>query len=292
MTIDEMKQVKEERGYSFDVLSAYSGIPRATLVRIFDGTTAHPRRATLDALEKVLGGDEHKYPGKRFHFGLSKSYPDYNVLFNPAFTPAFRVAEEAAHPYAVKKQGITASDYLEMHTDVRTELIEGEILVMEDPLFIHSEITQYVFTCFSDYIRSHKGKCRPVVSGTNVILRSKKGDDSVVCPDFFVVCDQSRIVRKGILGGPDFVLEVTSPSNRRHDLIRKPLLYSEAGVREYWIIDPQKQQLIRYLADPDADPVSFYPLEGRIGVHIFHDDLMIDLSEISRLIMEDQRRDE
>ncbi len=291
MTIDEMKKVKEERGYSFDVLSAYSGVPRATLVRIFDGTTTHPRRVTLDAIERVLGGDEHQFPGKRFHFGLSEVFPDYNVLFDPKLTPVFRVAEEAANPYGRQKHGLTASDYLEMHTDKRTELIEGDILVMEDPLLIHSEITQYIFTRFSDYIREHNGSCKPVVSGTNVILKNDKGDDSVVCPDFFVVCDKKKLVRKGVLGGPDFVLEVTSPSNCRNDYIRKLSIYANAGVREYWILDPQKRQLIKYLFKID-EPATFLPLEGTTGVAIYNDDLQIDLAEISRMIDEDQMRDE
>ena len=291
MTIDEMKRIKEERGYSFDVLSAYSGVPRATLVRIFDKTTAHPRRATLDAIERVLGGDEHQFPGKRFHFGLSEVSPDYNVLFDPTLTPVFRVAEEAVNPYNWQKHGITAAAYLEMHTEKRTELLEGQVFVMEDPLLIHSEITQYVFTCFSDYIREHKGVCKPVVSGTNVILKNDRGDDSVVCPDFFVVCDKRKLVRKGILGGPDFVLEVTSPSNHRNDYIRKLGIYANAGVREYWILDPQKRQLIKYLFKPD-EPATFLPLEGTTGVGIYSNDLRIDLSEITRMIDEDRRRAE
>ena len=290
MTIEEMKRVKEERGYSFDVLSAYSGVPRATLVRVFDGTTARPRKATLDAIERVLGGDEHQFPGKKYHFGLSENYPDYNVLFDPKLTPVFRVAEEAAN-YAPEDHGITAEQYLNMHTDVRTELIDGEIFVMDDPLYIHSEIAQYFYVFFRDYILDHQVSCAPVLSGTNVILGRKSGRDSVVCPDLFVVCDKKKIIKKGIKGAPDFVLEVTSPGNAQNDLIRKVVLYQHAGVREYWIIRPQKKSLIKYTFEEDFGP-SILPLKGSTGVYIYDDHLQINLDEISRMISADEERPE
>ena len=289
MNIEEMKKVKEERGYSFDVLSAYSGVPKVTLVRIFDGTTKKPRTATLQAIERVLDGDEYQFPGKRLHFGLSKYTPEYNVLLRPELSRIFWMAERAADPYGFK--GVTADEFLNTHTEERTELIDGRVVVMEDPLFIHSEIAQYVFLEFHEYIRKKHKKCRPVISGTNVILRREFEEDSVVCPDFFVVCDRKKIVKKGVAGAPDFVLEVTSPSNMKRDYYDKPKIYMNAGVREYWVINPQKRNVRCYLQDEEGmDTVHL--LGGTLGVHIFDGELQIDLDEISRMIDEDELREE
>ena len=290
MTIEEMKKVKEERGYSFDVLSAYSRVPRATIVRIFDGTTKRPRRETLEALERVLGEDEYRFPGKNLHFGLDEDHPEFNILMDPKWSKAFWLAEHAANDY--NEEGfITVQEFLNMSLEGRTELINGEIIVMEDPRFVHSEIAQYVYDRFSEFRREKKGSCRPVLSGTNVILGRYRNRDSVLCPDFFVICDTSKIIRKGVKGGPDFVLEVTSPTNQKRDLIEKLPLYMHAGVREYWIISPQKKILIRYLAENEGVQ-KICPLTGRAGVAIYNNELEIDLDEIAEIIAEDELREE
>ena len=61
MTLDEMKRIKQERGYSLAQLSEYSGVPLGTLQKIFSGETEHPRYATRRALEQALS-EETKAP--------------------------------------------------------------------------------------------------------------------------------------------------------------------------------------------------------------------------------------
>ena len=58
MTIEEMRRVKQEKGYTMAQLSACSGVPLGTLQKIFNGETKHPRYKTRQAIEKVLGGTE------------------------------------------------------------------------------------------------------------------------------------------------------------------------------------------------------------------------------------------
>lgn len=41
------------------------------------------------------------------------------------------------------------------------------------------------------------------------------------------------------MGAPDWIIEIISPGNPSHDYIRKLNLYADAGVREYWIVDPR-----------------------------------------------------
>jgi Uma2 family endonuclease len=53
-------------------------------------------------------------------------------------------------------------------------------------------------------------------------------------------------------GPPDLVIEVHSPSNRGHDLLTKRSLYARAGVREYWIVDPDARTIELLALDRDA----------------------------------------
>ena len=67
---------------------------------------------------------------------------------------------------------------------------------------------------------------------------SDNNTDSVVQPDIVVVCDQSKLDEKGCQGAPNLVIEILSPSSAQKDMKYKLKLYEEAGVPEYWIIDP------------------------------------------------------
>ena len=58
MTIEEMKQKKLQKGYSYTQLSELSGVPLGTIQKVFSGETEHPRYATLQALEQVLGNSD------------------------------------------------------------------------------------------------------------------------------------------------------------------------------------------------------------------------------------------
>lgn len=100
-------------------------------------------------------------------------------------------------------------------------------------------------------------------------------------PDVMIVCHDERIEKWGLYGAPDFVLEVVSPSTKRRDYILKTQKYMNAGVREYWILDPDKKSLLVYLFEEDVVPV-IYGLTGEIPIHIYGGDLKIQLEEIGQ----------
>ena len=75
--------------------------------------------------------------------------------------------------------------------------------------------------------------------------------DTVVEPDISVVCDRSKLDRYGCKGAPDLIIEVLSPSTQRHDQLVKLNLYQRAGVKEYWIVDPQNST-VRVMLRTDA----------------------------------------
>jgi len=288
MTIKEMNRIKDERGYSYDILSLYSGVPRATVVNVLTGVSAKPRPATLYALERVLAGSELEYPGKRYHYGLSKLDPEFNITGDESKTPVFRLAEEKNNYVAVpQKRGISAEDFLQMRLDYPAELINGKIFRRPEPNLVHSEICEYFYNEFRSYIEKKKGKCRPKISNTNVVLPPEDGMDSVVCPDFYVVCDESKFDWYGVDGAPDFVLEVVSKENWKNDYTTKVHKYEVSGVKEYWLLDPFRRQLLVFVyVSRDGEPVlpKMSPLTGKAGVYLYEDDLKIDLDVINGLI--------
>ena len=70
-------------------------------------------------------------------------------------------------------------------------------------------------------------------------------------PDISVICDKDKLNDRGCVGVPDFVIEVVSKSSRKMDYTTKNPLYSDVGVREYWIVDPEKERTTIYYYEQD-----------------------------------------
>jgi Uma2 family endonuclease len=106
-------------------------------------------------------------------------------------------------------------------------------------------------------------------------------DKTVVEPDVVIVCNPDKVKDKVVYGAPDWVLEVVSPSSKKRDYILKLQKYQNAGVREYWIIDREKERVTVYtnLDNSEKMEVEIYSFDDKIPVGIY-DDLVIDLSEI------------
>lgn len=183
-----------------------------------------------------------------------------------------------------KRQGeFTSEDYYEFPEEYNVELIDGVFYKNAAPTTGHQSVTGRVFFRFSNYILSGKGKCTPLISPVDVKIDCD--EDTILHPDFLVVCDKDKIRRNEIWGAPDFVLEVISKGTKNRDLILKLYKYQQAGVREYWIIDPMKELL--YIYDFDRENLGqVYELTGTVEVGIYGGDLKIDLDEIRNLIRE------
>ena len=101
-----------------------------------------------------------------------------------------------------------------------------------------------IHMAFYDYVKKNKKPCRVFEAPVDVQLFCD--NKTMVQPDVLVVCDRDKIKGFGIFGAPDFILEILSKSTRKKDMGIKLEKYMEAGVREYWIIDPCKEALITY----------------------------------------------
>lgn len=265
ITLAEILRIKAEKGYSVSKLSEYSGVPVETLRKILAGNTTDTMEADLAALENVLFQDACTY-----HLdGISPN-----------------MVAEAQSYYSTlqgkKRQGeYTLEDYHNMPEDRRAELIDGVIYDMASPSPLHQMIAGMVYARILAFIEKNKGDCIPFIAPADVQLDCD--DRTMVQPDVFILCKQDRLRRFGICGAPDFVLEVLSGSTRKKDMTVKLTKYMEAGVKEYWVIDPEKRLLIVYIGEEEGIP-RLYPLQGDVGMNLYDGNLRIDLNEINGLI--------
>lgn len=185
---------------------------------------------------------------------------------------------EAMPAYQVKKQGeYTLEDYYALPDERRVELIDGVIYDMSAPTTIHQLIGLEIWGQLQKFIRKKKGTCIPFAAPVDVQLDCD--DRTMVQPDVLVVCDRDKIIKRCVYGAPDFVVEVLSPSTKRKDGIIKLSKYISAGVREYWVVDPDKKQVVVYDFQKEDYPV-IYGFGGEIPVGIFDGECQIDFAEI------------
>ena len=151
---------------------------------------------------------------------------------------------------AKKNKNFSYRDYLTWPEDERWELIHGEAFAISPaPAFRHQKIVGSVFNQIYNQLKDKK--CQPMVEPLDVRLTEKleknKEKIHVVQPDVLVFCDPEKADDKGIVGAPDWILEVLSDSTAWKDTTIKLELYQQFGVREYWILNPETQLLLVYV---------------------------------------------
>ena len=251
MTIQEMKEKKREKGYTYVQMAELSGVPLGTIQKIFSGETESPRYDTLQALERL-------------------------------FTEIPAV-QEGTFYQADRNGSYTLDDYYALPEDQRVELIDGYFYEMLAPTFGHQTIGGEIYRQIANYIMDKGGSCRPFIAPVDVQLDCD--ERTMVQPDVGIVCDPDKIKRFGIYGAPDFLVEVISPSTKKKDYTKKLAKYMEAGVREYWILDPYQKRLLVYFFEGDVFP-AIYGLDQPVPVGIYNGDLVIDFSNIAKWIEE------
>jgi Uma2 family endonuclease len=140
------------------------------------------------------------------------------------------------------------SDYMTWQLQERVELIMGKIFPMSAPNTPHQALSRELTVAFYPYF--HRKTCTYFAAPIDVRLPvGKQGNTfkTVVQPDLCVICDKSKIVTQGIIGAPDLVVEILSPSNRQIEMHEKFEAYQASLVREYWIIHPGEQWMLQYV---------------------------------------------
>ncbi len=273
MDIQQMKELKTKWGYSNIFLADLTGIPLGTLQKIFSGETKQPRHETLKKLEYLFAQE------LRTRGGAGREPEDIRA-----------VREEAAYYGAAsgqKRQGeYTLTDYYALPDDQRAELIDGVLYDMGAPSTNHQLIAGEVHRQISNYIQGKGGKCVPFISPVDVQL--DRDEKTMVEPDVAIVCNRNQVIRRCIYGAPDFVLEVISPGTKLKDYTTKLMKYMQAGVREYWLADPDQNTILVYFFEDAVCCPVIYPLDGEIPVYIYGGDLKICLSGIMEWMVDEE----
>ena len=188
------------------------------------------------------------------------------------------MVKEEATAYGLKRQGeYTLEDYYAIPDDIRVELIDGVIYDMSAPTFTHQDFAFELAVFLRNYIKDKKGKCKTYVSPIDVQL--DRDDKTMVQPDVIVVCDRDKIMNRCLYGAPDFVVEILSPSTSKKDSTIKLKKYKHAGVREYWMVDPDKKKVVVYDWNKSDIPAVF-GFDAKVSVGIFDGECVIDFAEI------------
>jgi Uma2 family endonuclease len=171
----------------------------------------------------------------------------------------------------------TIDDIYALPDGKRAEIIDGYMYMMAPPNTQHQRYSNRLQTKINNYIDSKKGKCEVFAAPFAVFLNNDK--HTYVEPDISVICDKSKLDSRGCNGAPDWVIEIVSPSSRRMDYLVKLMNYEKAGVREYWIVDIEKQRVTVH--DFENAEMEEYTLADRVKAGIY-EDLYIDFSEIAQ----------
>jgi prevent-host-death family protein len=157
------------------------------------------------------------------------------------------IAEEAANYIYNDRWKLSYEEFLKMveNSDLRYEYIDGEVYLLASPSYNHQVCVSELFVIFYNWFKGKK--CRPLTAPFDVTLIKNKDNINVVQPDIIIICDTDKIDASGKYKGvPALVVEVLSESTRKKDMLKKFDLFMQTDVREYWIVDPDKKEVIVY----------------------------------------------
>lgn len=171
----------------------------------------------------------------------------------------------------------TEEDYYRLPENIRAELINGQFYDMSAPSRIHQRILSDLHITIGQYIRSKDGPCE--VYPAPFAVKLFEDARTIVEPDISVICDLDKLTDRGCAGAPDWIIEIVSPSDPAHDYIRKLNLYLDAGVKEYWIVDPMQEMIYVYHLPEEQFKMTAYTFRDKIKAGIYGD-LWIDFKEL------------
>lgn len=170
----------------------------------------------------------------------------------------------------------TIDDIYSLPEGTRAELIDGELYMMASPGRIHQEFVHFFDMVIGNYIQAKKGSCKIYPAPFAVFLNANY--ETYLEPDISIICDSSKLTDEGCKGAPDWIIEVVSPSSRPMDYNKKLFQYRSSGVREYWIVDYERNLITVY--NFEHDEMADYTLSDKVKAGIY-EDFELDFSEIN-----------
>ena len=289
MTIEEMKRRKTALGLTNEMIAQAAGVPLSTIQKIMSGVTKAPRKLTLEAIESVLFAEEQRRSNRTEQLPAADTVQHTSSAYGdlPGNSAAGMVKEPAAGysftKTAEKKDGeYTLDDYYALPDERRVELIDGVFYDMSAPAVIHQKILGELHLLFRECTDAHEGECEVYLAPCDV--RLDMDNKTMVQPDLLVICKEYDLGAKRFEGAPDLVLEILSPSTRSKDMLLKLYKYQNAGVKEYWIVDPDHETILVYDFREDSFYPEKYDFDSVIPIHISDGQCSIDFSRVNRAL--------
>ena len=134
----------------------------------------------------------------------------------------------------------TYKDYLLIDDDKRYEVIRGGLIMVPAPFTIHQRVLRNIEDVLWNFVRE-KNLGEVLVAPTDVVL----SEDTVIQPDIlFISKERLGIIKEAaIMGSPDLIVEIISPSSASYDTVEKRDIYEEYVVKEYWLVFPQEKAI-------------------------------------------------
>ena len=277
MTLEQMKTIKKNFGISAREIAEKTDIPFGTVQKIFTGETANPRFNTLVKLNEFFVDLSLKY--------LSEMPQDKTFVHDThRYVPPESSAEGLDYFELTlgKRQGeFTVSDRDALPEDIRTELIDGYIYYLSAPNRKHQIIAGMIYAELLAFGSGSVHECLPQIAPVDVNLDDD--DKTMLQPDVLVLCHEDRDDRY-VHGAPEFVVEIISKSSRRTDTIIKLNKYMNAGVREYWIVDPYSETVTAYDFLSEVYPCQ-YTFDDAVPVSLSGGECVIDFHRIKDVLI-------
>ncbi len=296
MDVEELKKRKKNLKLTTADLAVLSGLPVGTVSKVMTGETKKPSYTTIEKIDKALSHEEflarceeykryfleyvRNHPGEyvdpgevEYAYRKEKGLNNDPILFaTPVDNP-----ETLGNLAATPAKEVTVNMLQGVEEDRFCELIGGKLIFDDFPGMRHQTIARNLERVINRFIEDNNGACEVYSQGINV--RINKDDLTLVIPDVVVICNPEVIKDFGVWGAPDWVIEVISKSTKQKDYIDKMYLYMSAGVREYWIIDPDRERVTVYI---EGSPMMTYifTFDDDIPVHIYDGKLRINMKTI------------
>ena len=180
----------------------------------------------------------------------------------------------------------TYADYLTWQFTEWVELLKGKVARMSAPQDLHQAVSGNLFGLIHPYLRRQVCQVRAAPYDVRLTTKGPNAADTaittVVQPDLCVICDPTKIDKRGCHGAPDWVIEILSPGTASRDMRDKYDLYEENGVGEYWIVAPGEQNISIFVRDATTGryrTVGDYAAPGLVPSHTLPD-LLIEWADV------------
>ena len=291
--IKNLKKRKKALGLTTAKLAYLAELPVGTVSKIMTGETRNPSYLTIEKLDNVLTHEEMIFRINAYREYLTRYLKEHGAedfdqkLVEKKYRQEHNLSN-APIPFAVPKKEnddignlaiakdmrLDISFFHEIGEDKLLEIIDGKLIINEAPSLKHQMLVQNVGKVIDRFIDGNKGSCRMFNVGVNVY--PDEDNYSALIPDIVVICDPDRIKDDGIYGSPDWIIEITSPSTRHRDYNEKMHKYMGSGVREYWIVDLEKEKVTTYI---EGEPMMayIYSFDDDIPVYIYEGKLKLNI---------------